>query len=72
MKKQLDKTLDLIIRANLVFTATVFLWSWFEHPVPDSLIIGWFGFWGWELMNMKSIKVSKIKKGETDEQLPDH
>lgn len=72
MGKKLDKTLNLIIWANITFTAIVLLWSWFEHSVPDTLIVGWYGFWGWELMNMKAIKVSKIKKGETDEQLRDH
>lgn len=57
-KKRMDKLVDQIVIANIIFTICVLVLNWFDHLVSDSLIVGWFGFWGLQLINMRQIKVS--------------
>lgn len=57
-KKRMDKLVDQIIIANILFTLAVLALNWFDHLVSDSLIVGWFGFWGIQLINMRRIKIN--------------
>ena len=61
------RLIEKIVRLNVGFTIVVLVLSWFDHSVPDSLIVGFFGLFGWEFYNMQKIKTSKVKKGESDD-----
>jgi len=54
----MDKLVDQIVIANILFPTVVLYLSWYDHVVPDSLIVSWFGFWGVQLINMRRIKVN--------------
>lgn len=57
------KVVVACVVANVVFTAAV-LYICLTVPtakVPDALIVGWYAFWGAELVSLASIRKSKIK-----------
>jgi len=43
----------------ILFTVTVFFFSWHYRPVPDSLIYSFFGTMGVELGSIAGIKIAK-------------
>lgn len=52
----------LCILLNMAFTLGVFLAASYDHIIPDSLIIAFFGFTSGELWMLASIKKAKVKK----------
>lgn len=52
----------LCILLNMAFTLGVFLAASYDHVIPDSLIIAFFGFTSGELWMLASIKKAKVKK----------
>jgi hypothetical protein len=53
---------------NLIwFTLAVFVLTWFDKTVPDSLITAWFAAWTVELALLAGIKV----KGKSEEEYVD-
>lgn len=61
------KLINRIIYLIIGFTAIVLILSGFDHSVPDSLIVGFYGLVGTELVNLARIKINKVKKGEKDD-----
>jgi len=43
----------------ILFTVTVFFFSWHYRPVPDSLIYSFFGTMGVELGSLAGIRIAK-------------
>lgn len=52
----------LCILLNMAFTLGVFLAASYDHVIPDSLIVAWFGWTTGELWLLASIKKAKVKK----------
>ena len=43
-KKFSKKIVVLVILLNIIFTVAVFVAAFFNHSIPDSLIMAWFAF----------------------------
>ena len=56
-KKFSKKIVGLIIFLNISFTIAVFVAAFFDHSIPDSLIMAWFAFTTTELVAMAGIKI---------------
>ena len=54
-----------IILTNIAYVVTVFLFSWYEKPVPDSLTVAWFAFTTGELWAL-AIVTKEEKKREVE------
>lgn len=64
MTNFMDKIIILTIIMTILFSAVVLFINYRDHVVSDSLIIGWFAFWGTELVGMVSIQNKKPRKEE--------
>lgn len=56
MRKR-DRYLLTAIVSIWVFTIAAFLLSYYDHVVPDSLIVAWFSAWTLELALVAGIKI---------------
>lgn len=56
-KKFSKKIVVLVILLNIIFTVAVFYAAFFNHVIPDSLIIAWFGFTTTELVALAGIRI---------------
>ncbi len=69
-EKSFSKTIvTLVIILNIMFTLSVLGLSYLGMPVPDSLIIAWYGWTTVELWQLATIKRKDIEteKGEWEE-----
>ena len=58
-----------VIALNAAFAIAVLYLSFRNHTVPDSLIVAWFGFTTGELWALASIRKTKAKKGEKNDEI---
>lgn len=58
-----------VIVLAVSFTAVVLYISYRDHAVPDSLIVAWFAFITGELWALASIRKTKAKKGEKNDEI---
>lgn len=56
MRKR-DRYLLTAIVSIWLFTIVAFLLSYYDHVVPDSLIVAWFSAWTLELALVAGIKI---------------
>ncbi len=56
MKKR-DRYLLTAIISIWLFTIAAFVLSYYDHVVPDSLIVAWFSAWTLELALLAGIKI---------------
>lgn len=56
MRKR-DRYLLTAIISIWVFTISAFILSYYDHVVPDSLIVAWFSAWTLELALVAGIKI---------------
>lgn len=54
-----------IILTNIAYVVTVFMFSWYERPVPDSLTVAWFAFTTGELWAL-AVVTKEEKKREVE------
>ncbi len=50
------------ICAVVGYTSIVLVFSWFGKMVPVELTVGWFGFWGVEVVALMKITVAEKKE----------
>lgn len=56
MRKR-DRYLLTAIISIWVFTIAAFILSYYDHTVPDSLVVAWFSAWTLELALVAGIKI---------------
>ncbi len=56
------KVVTFAIRAIVGYTAIVLVFSWFEKVVPVELTVGWFGFWGVEIVALMKLTIAERKE----------
>ena len=56
-KKFSKKIVSLVIFLNVIFTVAVFIAAFFNHSIPDSLIMAWFAFTTTELIALAGIRI---------------
>ncbi len=44
------------------YTIIVLIYSWFEKIVPVELTVGWFGFWGVEIVALMKLTLAEKKE----------
>ena len=62
------KIVAMVIILNVLFAATVFIASFRNAVIPDSLIVAWFGFTTGELWALSKVSRTKIRRSVKEAQ----
>lgn len=58
-KKFSKRIVSVVILLNIMFTLGVFVLSWYDRTIPDSLTIAFFSFTTTELLALAGIRIKK-------------